>query len=73
MKPKPQPGDAFELFQSHFDQLLNPDHELVLVAKKINWPGLEAASKQSVRRPHAYGHVDHGRAYHGSGTYGCVC
>ena len=24
MKPKPQPGDAFELFQSHFDQLLNP-------------------------------------------------
>ena len=43
MKPKPQPGDAFELFQSHFDQLLNPDHELVLVAKKINWPGLEAA------------------------------
>ncbi len=43
MKPKPQPSDAFELFQSHFDQLLNPDHELVLMAKKMNWPGLEAA------------------------------
>ncbi len=42
MKPKPQSSDAFELFQSHFDQLLNPDHALVLVAKKMNWPGLEA-------------------------------
>ena len=28
MPPKPQPRDAFELFQSHFDQLLNPAHEL---------------------------------------------
>ena len=44
MKPKPQPGDAFELFRSHFDQWLNSDHALVLVAKKINWPELEAAS-----------------------------
>jgi hypothetical protein len=29
MKPKPQNRDAFELFQAHFDQLLNPAHELV--------------------------------------------
>ena len=43
MKPKPQPRDAFELFQAHFDQMLNPDHELVLLANKIDWPGMEAA------------------------------
>jgi IS5 family transposase len=43
MKPKPQPRDAFELFQAHFDQMLRPDHELVLLANKIDWPGLEAA------------------------------
>ena len=43
MKPKPQPRDAFELFQAHFDQMLNPDHELVLLASKIDWPGMEAA------------------------------
>ena len=42
MKPKTQPRDAFELFQSHFDQLLNPSHELILLANKIDWPGLEA-------------------------------
>ena len=49
MKPKPQPRDAFELFQSHFsacagthadrDQLLDPRHELVRLAKMIDWPG----------------------------------
>ncbi len=43
MKPKPQPRDAFELFQSHFDQLLDPSHELILLANKIDWPGLDAA------------------------------
>lgn len=43
MKPKRQPRDAFELFQAHFDQMLNPNHELVLLAQKIDWPGLEAA------------------------------
>ena len=41
MKPKPQARDAFELFQSHFDQLLNPSHELILLANKIDWSGLE--------------------------------
>ena len=43
MKPKTQTRDAFELFQSHFDQLLNPVHELVLLANKIDWPGMDAA------------------------------
>ena len=43
MKPKPQPRDAFELFQARFDQLLNPDHELVVLANMIDWPTLEAA------------------------------
>ncbi len=43
MKPKPTPGDAFELFQAHFDQLLNPKHELVVLANKIDWPGMEVA------------------------------
>jgi IS5 family transposase len=42
MKPKPQPRDAFELFQAHFDQILDPTHEMVLLADKIDWSGLEA-------------------------------
>jgi IS5 family transposase len=41
MKPKPKPRDAFELFQAHFDQMLNPSHELVLLANRIDWSGLE--------------------------------
>lgn len=44
MKPKSQAGgDQFQLFQSHFDQILNPDHPLVLLAKKIDWPRFDAA------------------------------
>ena len=43
MKPKPQPRDAFELFQAHFDQLLNPVHELIVLANMIDWSNLEAA------------------------------
>ncbi len=43
MKPRAQPRDAFELFQAHFDQLLDPDHELVLLANQINWPSLDVA------------------------------
>ena len=43
MKPKPQPRDAFELFQAHFDQLLNPRHELIVLANKLDWSGMEAA------------------------------
>ena len=43
MTPKPEPRDAFELFQSHFDQILNPGHELVQLANEIDWPRIEAA------------------------------
>src|SRR3990170_3477671 len=43
MQPKPQKRDAFELFQSHFDQLLNPAHELVQLAQKIDWARFEAS------------------------------
>ena len=43
MKPKPQPRDAFELFQAHFDQLLNPKHELIQLARRIDWDRFEAA------------------------------
>ena len=42
MPPKPQYRDAFELFQSHFDQLLNSAHELVQLAQKIDWERFEA-------------------------------
>ena len=43
MKPRSQPRDAFELFQTHFDQLLDPDHELVALANQIEWPSLDGA------------------------------
>jgi IS5 family transposase len=43
MAPKPQARDKFELFRSHFDQLLNPNHELILLANKIDWSNLDAA------------------------------
>ncbi len=43
MKPKPQPRDAFELYQAHFDQMLDPGHELVILANKIDWPSLDVA------------------------------
>jgi len=43
MQPKPQSRDAFELFQSHFDQLLNPAHELIQLARKIDWDRFETA------------------------------
>ena len=43
MPPKTQNRDAFELFQSHFDQLLNPTHELVQMGQKIDWGRFEAA------------------------------
>ncbi len=39
MKPKPDPlKDQFQLFQANFGQLLNPQHPLVLLADKIDWP-----------------------------------
>lgn len=47
MKPKPQPRGAFELFQAHFDQMLNPNHELIQLAKKIDWARFDAAFADS--------------------------
>lgn len=46
MQPKPLHRDAFELFQSHFDQLLNPAHELIQLARKMDWARLESAYAQ---------------------------
>ncbi len=43
MKPKSQSHDAFELFRSHFDQLLNPQHELIQLAGQIDWQRFDAA------------------------------
>ena len=50
MLPKALKRGAFELFQSHFDQLLNPAHELLQLARKlalsfegIDWGRFEAA------------------------------
>lgn len=43
MKPKNQSTDALLLFQAHFDQMLNPQHELVLLAKKIDWKQFDLA------------------------------
>ncbi len=47
MKPKTQDATAFELFQAHFDQILNPDHPLVQLADRIDWPRFEAAFADS--------------------------
>jgi len=47
MKPKPNPRDAYGLFQAHFDQMLNPSHKLVLLANRINWSGLRAEFVES--------------------------
>jgi len=47
MKPKPQPRDAFELFQAHFDQILNPNHELIQLARKIDWSRFDVAFADS--------------------------
>jgi len=43
MKPRPQRRDVFELFQAHFDQMLNPDHPLLQLAEKIDWPRFDVA------------------------------
>ena len=47
MKPKPQSRDAFELFQAHFNQILNPEHELIKLANQIDWSRFEAAYADS--------------------------
>jgi IS5 family transposase len=42
MKPQSQPEDDLLLFQSHFDQLLNPKHPLIKLAGQIDWSHFEA-------------------------------
>lgn len=36
-------GDQLDLFRAHFDQILNPGHPLVMLAKKIDWQRFDAA------------------------------
>ena len=43
VRPKTESGDEFSLFQAHFEQLLNPRHPLIQLAKKIEWSQFEAA------------------------------
>ena len=47
MKPKDQDATAFELFQAHFKQILNPEHPLIRLADKIDWPRFDAAFADS--------------------------
>lgn len=43
MRPKSQPQEAFSLFQAHFDQLLDPEHSLMKLARQIDWSQFDAA------------------------------
>ncbi len=44
MKPRPRPKfDQRDLFQAHFDQILNPDHALVVLADQIDWQRFDEA------------------------------
>jgi len=44
MRPRSQAdGDQFLLFQAHFDQILNPDHPLIVLAQKIDWQRFDVA------------------------------
>jgi transposase, IS5 family len=43
MKPKSTPTDDLLLFQAHFDQLLNPAHPLIKLAKQIDWATFDDA------------------------------
>jgi len=44
MKPRLRPESSpLSLFQSHFDQLLNPDHPLVVLSNKIDWNRFQVA------------------------------
>ena len=42
MKPKPTDTSQFSLFQAHFKQILNLDHELCRLADAIDWPDFDA-------------------------------
>jgi IS5 family transposase len=41
MKPDDQAQDDLLLFQAHFDQLLNPTHPLIKLAKQFDWEHFE--------------------------------
>ena len=44
MKPKPRPvASQLNLFQAQFEQLLNPDHPLFLLANAIDWNRFDVA------------------------------
>ena len=43
MKPESTPADDLLLFQAHFDQLLNPAHPLIKLAKRIDWSAFDDA------------------------------
>lgn len=43
MKPQSTPTDDLLLFQAHFDQLLNPRHPLLKLARQIDWARFDAA------------------------------
>jgi len=43
MKPESTPTDDLLLFQAHFDQLLNPKHPLLKLAKQIDWAAIDDA------------------------------
>ncbi len=42
MKPKTTSTNQFALFQAHFKQILNPDHQLCLLADAIDWSNFDA-------------------------------
>lgn len=41
MKPKTTSTNQFSLFQSNFKQILNPEHQLCLLANAIYWPDFD--------------------------------
>jgi len=44
MRPRSQAdGGQLDLFRAHFDQILNPDHPLVVLAGKIDWSRFDVA------------------------------
>jgi IS5 family transposase len=43
MQPQRQDRGSFELFRAHFDQLLNPNHDLIRLAGKVDWDRFDAA------------------------------
>jgi len=47
MQPKPPSTETFHLFQAHFRQILDPEHALVQLADKIDWPRFDAAFADS--------------------------